>query len=160
MRFFNIFSKYCLFRSWERMGKVDKHIANFQRRYFLWFSIMFLSVMTVYNYSSFPFDNLCKEPESDEYYYCNQDLMGSMKFPGWSKDETNKYEWMTQSQQKLIQFYSKITIAILIICSIASVGRSLYELAVVIFQGSYDEVGSSMNISYSEVPSIFAYVCS
>ena len=141
------------------MPHVDKQIAEVQRRFFLWIALIFLVVMSAYSYSGFPYDNLCAEDESNSIYrFCDQDMLSSLYFPPWPTYQTHDLKWMTNKQAKLVEYYSIIAVTVLVIGLSASFGRSLLEFCNSLFQGSYDIVGDDQNISFSEVPSIFAYI--
>ena len=151
--------KFCLLRSWGRMPRVDKQIVDVQRRFFLWFALMFLVVMSAYSYSGFPYDDLCVTDKSISLYrFCDQDMLSSFQFPPWPSYQPDGLEWMTYNQAKLVKFYSVIAVVVLIVGFVASFGRSIFEFIVGLFEGSYEEVGDDQDTLFSEVPTIFAYV--
>jgi len=156
-----IVDKFCLLRTWGRMPKVGKEIADFQRRYLLNVAVIFLGVMSAYTYASFPYDNLCEFSDSGSgatYKFCDQDLLSAWKFPPLPSFQPEGQEWMTPNQTILVRYYSVLAVFILVGGLYASFGGGCFECLSSLFRGSYEEVGHDMGIDYSTVPSIFAYV--
>ena len=145
--------KFCLVRSWGRISRLDKQIAQFQRMYFLWTALIVFVIMSAYMYSAFPFDNLCESKDKEEYRFCNQDM-----FPPLPRQQTAEKEWMSKTQALIVYMHSNVAIALLCFGIFSSFCLSLPSIYDTLVRGSYEEFGEVQGKNFSDIPSIFAYI--
>ena len=185
--FVNYFTdRYSLMRTWKRLPNLGTRIAEFSLCYFMPSAIVAMAVVSTYFWSGFPFDNLCPYDgripykykgshtfelngeqvsltlTSDDvaYRYCSQDFLGhelKHHFPPFSFWQPEGDEWMSSSQERLVNVFA-VTSIVVLLCVLWFFVYQAYNKMKKYFIGKYEPVGEDQRINYSDVKSISAYV--
>eukprot|EP00980_Cylindrotheca_fusiformis_P003471 scaffold774_cov75-Cylindrotheca_fusiformis.AAC.8 len=124
--------RFSLMRSWQRAPRVGTEISNISLNYFFSTALFFLSLMSSFYWSAFPFDNLCPttnqtlnsvyggtyeiqdksvvvDSNTEVWRFCNQDFIlrpGGPNFPFIYREGVPGYgEWMSEEQQFLSHLF-------------------------------------------------------
>jgi len=175
--------KFLIMRSWQPAPGLGSEMAQMTKVYF-YICIIFLSVMSSYWLSGFPFDNLClcddnpddnpegsgcdttKEyPEIDKpnynntkiYYYCKQDLLrSSFAFPASTSKDV---DWMTPNQKVLVDVFGWLSLCVVCILAYVIMGSTIIEFFTKKKKSTYDpESTKDQYIDFSCNEEIFGYV--
>lgn len=175
---------FSLMRTWKRLPQLGARISRFSRRYFFSTAIVAMAVVSGYYWSGFPFDNLCKnddaiskeylgnhtiktsdgtmiqqniDSDTESFRYCHQDLLRytTLSFPALSRWQSE--DWMSDDQETVVNIYGWTSLVVLVIVLgffIILIVKNCQER----FSIGHEPCGKDMNIPFSQVRSISAFV--
>jgi len=176
--------KFCLVRSWARQAMIGGKLAAFIRTYFFSTLIVIWTVSASYFWSGFSFDNVCESLDSFSdngsvsvtlgsgehtlinvdstylYKYCLQDLFKTQgtTYPPLSSRQPQNSQWMTIDQAFVTDIVGWTSFVILIAWALWVFGGTATRALLSVFKGTYSEVSKDMEVDFSKVSDINAYV--
>jgi len=174
-------------RHWKQGPAIGDQISELSRSYFFGLALLAYGIFGSYHWAGFPFDNSCVTTEviSEEYIgthnaitagdeevkitlsadnvnmkFCSQDMMrfSPIAFPALSRYQKEGEEYMTLEQERIVNLYGWLSIAILAVVAIIFLRRLVFNGLRNLFCHTYKPRGEATDIGFSEVREIFGYI--
>jgi len=156
-------------------------------RNFITITLIAFALMTAYNFSAFPCDNVCKSgtkvsseyvgkfdlfdgegaqvhasigADDVSYFFCNQDFLRHRPFvfPPVPANQPEGEEWMNESQANIANFFGWIGFTVFVLGVVVLFYRVVFKPLRNFLFVTHKLSGNATNIKFSEVPEIFGYV--
>jgi len=178
--------KFCLLRVWYQAPAIGTNISN-EARNFIIVTLMVYAIMTAYNYSSFPADNVCRSTtnvssdyignhtlvngEGDSvnvsisnddvnHFFCDQNFLSysPITFPPIPANQPPGQEWMNDSQADIAYLFGWISVIVFILGCLNLFYRVVVKFLWSAFCKPHQTKQRFSKLKFSDVYEIHGYV--